>query len=496
MGRLLSIVLALGLVVSLSLATAVPVLAFTEVWVDDDAPGDPSPGDPSISDPLEDGTPAHPFDEIQEAIDYVALDPEGGIVNVLAGTYNENIDLANGVEVLGAGASVTTINAGGSGRVVNADSITSTTAIDGFTITGGNTDYGGGIYNNGASPIVSNCVITGNTAANHGSGMYNLNSSSPTVVNCVFSNNTAGSRGGGVYIDSTSSPTLTNCTIADNTATQGGGIYTSGTSPIITNNIIASNTATTGEGIYCATPTLIIDYNDVYNNTLVNCTSNNDPAADPDFIDAVYHIDSDSPCIDVGNNGAPSLPTTDFDGEPRVFDGDIIPGAVVDMGADEYFVNSPPNNPTNLSPPEYVDGSTVSDNTPTLTFDQSDPDVTDTVQYTIEIDNDSDFSSPAVSFTSALLAQGGASFTSPSLPDDDYYWRVMSTDQWGAPSGWTYANGGAVAFSLDTTPAGGGTVGGEARPIDKAALLLPWLVLGAILVLAAGGLIMVRRRSS
>ena len=38
-------------------------------------------------------------------------------------------------------------------------------------------------------------------------------------------------------------------------------------------------------------------------------------------------------------------------------------------------------------------------------------------------------------------------------------------------------------------------VGGTVYPVDKTALLLPWLGLGAILILAAGGLILVRRRS-
>jgi len=38
-------------------------------------------------------------------------------------------------------------------------------------------------------------------------------------------------------------------------------------------------------------------------------------------------------------------------------------------------------------------------------------------------------------------------------------------------------------------------VGGEVYPIDKAALLLPWLGLGVAMVLAAGGLILIRRRS-
>ena len=39
------------------------------------------------------------------------------------------------------------------------------------------------------------------------------------------------------------------------------------------------------------------------------------------------------------------------------------------------------------------------------------------------------------------------------------------------------------------------TVGGTVYPIDKAALLLPWLGLGLVLILAAGGLILARRAS-
>jgi probable HAF family extracellular repeat protein len=54
------------------------------LYVDDDAPNDPGPGDPSISDPLEDGSKAHPFDAIQEAID-AALCRD--TVIVLDGTY-------------------------------------------------------------------------------------------------------------------------------------------------------------------------------------------------------------------------------------------------------------------------------------------------------------------------------------------------------------------------------------------------------------------------
>jgi parallel beta-helix repeat protein len=488
MRRLLSIVVALGLVLSFSLVTALPALAVPEVWVDYHWT---SQADVDLyDDTLTWQTDA--FATIQDGID--AADLGSATVHVAAGTYYENIDLRNGVDVLGAGADVTIIDAGGSGHVVNSDAVGPSTTIDGFTITGGDTDYGAGVYNDGGSPVVSNCIITGNDADTHGGGMYILNTSSPVVVNCVFYNNTAALRGGGIYVSVSAghSPTFTNCTIANNAASQGGGIFAGNTSPTITNTIIASNTATTGEGIYCNSGTLLIDYNDVYNNDLVNCTSTNDPAANPVFFGGGdYHLQASSNCIDVGNNTAPSIPATDFEGEPRIFDGDLVPGAVVDIGADEYFVNNPPDDPINLDPPEYRNGSTVTDDTPTLTSTQNDPDGDD-IQFTIQIDDDPLFGSPAVDNTSVLLPNPGAdNFTSPSLPDGAYYWRVMSTDQWGATSLWTYANGGAVAFQLDTTPVGGGTVGGTVYPIDKTALLLPWL--GLVLVLAAGGLILIRR---
>jgi hypothetical protein len=44
----------------------------------------------------------------------------------------------------------------------------------------------------------------------------------------------------------------------------------------------------------------------------------------------------DSPCIDTGDNNAPNLPATDFDGHPRIIDGDCNDTEVVDMGAFEF----------------------------------------------------------------------------------------------------------------------------------------------------------------
>jgi parallel beta-helix repeat protein len=370
MKRLLSILLALGLVLSFSLLTAVPVQG-ADLYV------------PSVSYPT-----------INSAL---AVATAGDTIYVAAGTYNEDITLENGVDVLGAGANVTTINGTGTKSVVSAGNvILAGTVFDGFTITGGgNTNYGGGMYINGSSLTVSNCIFTGNHANNRGGGMCIINGASPVVANCVFANNTANSlTGGGIYTDASSSPSIINNTIVSNTAPNGGGIYSdNSSSTTITNNIIVGNTAnTSGGGIYAAGTPPTINYNDVFGNTAptgadyYGCSGGTGAkTVDPDF-ETGYNLSAISPCIDVGDNAAvPAGFTTDFEGDPRIFDGDNDGTDTVDMGADEYYVAPPP---------------------------------------------------------------------SPHR-----------------------------------------TVGGEVYPIDKTALLLPWLIAGAALILTAGGLILIRRQA-
>ncbi len=136
--------------------------------------------------------------------------------------------------------------------------------------------------------------------------------------------------------------------------------------------------------------------------------------------------------------------------------------------------NTGPNVPSSLGPVGYVGGSWGNDNTPTLTFTLSDPDVADTVQFTIQIDDTSDFSSVVVQYTSALAAQGGATFTvgqvagggsyttgsaGQTLSDSaGYYWRVKAIDSTAAESSYSTANSGAVAFKIDTAAPTAGTL--------------------------------------
>ncbi|MBN2375777.1 MAG: right-handed parallel beta-helix repeat-containing protein, partial [Sedimentisphaerales bacterium] len=155
--------------------------------------------------------------------------------------------------------------------------------LDGFTITASNADevsfphdLGGGMYNDGSSPTVSNCTFSGNSAENCGGGMYNFDNSSPTVSGCTFSGNSAQEGGGmwnklysspkvsnstftgnsaeyiggGMYNYNNSAPTVSNCTFTDNSSDTGGGMYNLDSSPTVTNCTFSGNSANYGGGLF------------------------------------------------------------------------------------------------------------------------------------------------------------------------------------------------------------------------------------------------------
>jgi parallel beta-helix repeat protein len=233
------------------------------------------------------------------------------------------------------------------------------TTIDNNTISG---NLGPGIRCPSGTMTVTNNIISGNL----GSGIYcdyYLSYGYPVITGNIISDNSA-TTGGGIFFLSTShaTPIITNNTIVGNSASQkGGGIYSylSGSygKATATNNILWSNNAPKGPEIYVGHGTFAISYSDVEGGqalVYVGITFGSlkwGPGmidADPFFLDPLnedYHLSYASPCIDVGDNLAPSLPAADFERDPRIFPGNgrsvylagsSPPGAIVDMGADEY----------------------------------------------------------------------------------------------------------------------------------------------------------------
>jgi fibro-slime domain-containing protein len=227
---------------------------------------------------------------IQDAIDGAS---DGDIIEVPSGTYTENIQF-NEMQITLTSTNpgdpgATTINGGGTGSVLTFDAGDADSEVIGFTITNGNASDGGGIYCNGASSTISNCVITGNDASGKGGGMYN-HLSSPTVTNCTFEDNTAGQYGGGIcnyegywtvadcQFNNNSSATygggmaniddcygtVTNCGFSDNFAEdEGGGMHNTGSHcfPTVARCIFVNNSCWgPGGGMYngvYASPTVL-----------------------------------------------------------------------------------------------------------------------------------------------------------------------------------------------------------------------------------------------
>jgi len=210
--------------------------------------------------------------------------------------------------------------------------------LDGFTVSGGsaNADWpnysGGGMFNDSASPAVTNCTFANNSASQRGGGMYNF-FASPKVTNCTFSGNSA-SLGGGMHNNDLAFPEVTNCTFSGNSAYLGGGIYNYHSSPMLTNCILWGDSP--DEIVNAGDEEPVVTYSDIQGSYSGSGNIDADPLfADPGSGD--YHLGPGSPCIDAGTNDAPSLPDCDFEGDPRVMDGNRDGTAVVDMGVDEVY---------------------------------------------------------------------------------------------------------------------------------------------------------------
>jgi predicted outer membrane repeat protein len=320
---------------------------------------------------------------VQGAIDLIADNPSS-VIEVLPGTYVENLDLLGKAVTLRSASgnpADTILDGGGAAGVVIINSGEGPdTVVEGFSITNGDQTRGGGIFiSSSSSPTVRRCIFVGNTAGTDGGGLHCRSGSSPTVIDCLFIGNSAGSDGGGLYCDA-SDVTLVNCAFSGNSSSdRGGAIALINTDLVLTNSTIANNVSADGGGIWCnsgADPTFVNSV--LWANTPDQLSLSSSPTiahcniqgglpvgtidnggnidTDPLFVDAdgadniAGTIDDDlrllsgSPSTDAGDNTAPGLSgvTTDLEGAPRFIDNPFVadtgvgPAPVVDMGAYEY----------------------------------------------------------------------------------------------------------------------------------------------------------------
>ena len=209
---------------------------------------------------------------------------------------------------------------------------------------------GGGAYC--TSTDTNSTIISGNTfqqnSASLGGGLY-VSGPAITIVDNLAVMNTATnttSKGGGIWVNPTSTLNMVNNTIYGNSSLGTGGgvaVIIAGTSELLNvyNNIIWGNTATVSGGDVWLSGTgqkKIFSNNDADNLYGVWDLAQNNIDLSPKFFDPVngdFHIQTTSPCRSVGTITAPSLPSTDLEGNPRMVNG------LVDIGCYQFTTTVP-----------------------------------------------------------------------------------------------------------------------------------------------------------
>ncbi|BAP54880.1 hypothetical protein THII_0583 [Thioploca ingrica] len=225
--------------------------------------------------------------------------------------------------------------------------------------------YGGGMYNDASSPWLSHSIFSQNQASHSGGGLVNKNNNHPWLSQVVFGNNSAVQAGGALWNEN-SSPLLVHATLSQNEAASGGGIANQASSVQIMNSILWNNKDNTGT---TATAQIkddnnshtTVTYSIIQGGWLGEGNKNEDPlfaavenSKTQHIVAKAFHLAAHSPAIDAGNNtnipqdladaeckggdgNTTELVEIDFDGNPRLLDGNNDGITTVDMGAYEVY---------------------------------------------------------------------------------------------------------------------------------------------------------------
>lgn len=140
------------------------------------------------------------YKKIQDAIDNAT---HGNTIRVFEGIYYENLILNKTIDLIGNGSANTTIDAGGSGNVVE---ISDTwVSITDFSITNSSSRWGkvGIKIDSSNNNQISNCNISNNRR-----GIYLYKSSNNQIINCSISNNKYG-----IWLSDSPNNQINNCRI-------------------------------------------------------------------------------------------------------------------------------------------------------------------------------------------------------------------------------------------------------------------------------------------
>ncbi|KZX16287.1 putative outer membrane protein pmp20 precursor [Methanobrevibacter cuticularis] len=175
---------------------------------------------------------------------------DGDRINLGTGIYTNNVTsiiIDKNLTIVGKNKEATIINAQQLERIFDITSTGSLTLIN-ITLTNGNADNGGTMYNEGGKVAVQNCIFTNNSVRHYGGAIYN-DGGTTSVIGSIFNNNNAISGGGAIATSyDIGTIIIDNSTFSNNQGNPGGAIYNTDDNTLTINNSIFTNNIANSEG--------------------------------------------------------------------------------------------------------------------------------------------------------------------------------------------------------------------------------------------------------